>query len=336
MNCRAFTKPIVAAAVLFGSAVACKADDFYAGKTVSIVVGSSVGGGIDYYGRMVARHIGKYIPGKPNVITQNMLGASGMKSVQYVENVAPHDGTAVVTFNASLIGSTLTEPDKVPLDFTKLRFVGNATSEVWVCYMWHTVGPKTLDEVIAAPEIIFGSTGQTAGNYFQGAMLRNMFGAKIRHVLGYPGSAELVVAIERGELHGDCVTWNSIPPDLISSGKVVPFVRFSQATAPNLPPVPYILDKARNEEERQIINMVTIFSDIARPFVAGSKVPPERLAILRGAFNRTVKDPDFIAEAAKARRDIIDPMTGDEVEKKIAELYATPKAVVAKFANAVK
>src|ERR1044071_5204959 len=143
MDCRAFTTPIVAAAVLFGSAVACKADDFYAGKTVSIVVGSTVGGGIDYYGRIVARHIGKYIPGRPNVITQNMLGASGMKSVQYVENVAPPDGTAVATFNASLIGSTLTEPEKVPLDFTKLRFVGNATSEVWACYVWHTVGPRT-------------------------------------------------------------------------------------------------------------------------------------------------------------------------------------------------
>jgi tripartite-type tricarboxylate transporter receptor subunit TctC len=338
MNCRAFTTPIAAAAVfLFGSAVACRAaDDFYVGKTITIAVGSSVGGGIDYYGRILARHIGKHIPGRPSVITQNILGASGMKSVQYVENIAPHDGTVMVTFNASLIGSTLTEPDKVPLDFTKMRFVGNATSEVWACYVWHTVGPKTFDEVIAAREIIFGSTGQTAGNYFQGAMLRNIFGAKIRHVLGYPGSAELVVAIERGELHGDCVTWNSIPPDLISSGKVVPFVRFSQATAPNLPPVPYILDKARNEEERQIINMVTIFSDVARPFVAGSKVSPERLAILREAFNRTVKDLDFIAEAAKARRDIIDPMTGEEVEKKIAEFYATPKAVVAKFANAVK
>jgi tripartite-type tricarboxylate transporter receptor subunit TctC len=306
------------------------------GKTITIAVGSSVGGGIDYYGRILARHIGKHIPGRPSVITQNILGASGMKSVQYVENIAPHDGTVMVTFNASLIGSTLTEPDKVPLDFTKMRFIGNATSEVWACYVWHTVGPKTFDEVITAREIIFGSTSQTAGNYFQGAMLRNIFGAKIRHVLGYPGSAELVVAIERGELHGDCVTWNSIPPDLISSGKVVPFVRFSQATAPNLPPVPYILDKARNEEERQIINMVTIFSDVARPFVAGSKVPPERLAILREAFNRTVKDLDFIAEAAKARRDIIDPMTGEEVEKKIAEFYATPKAVVAKFANAVK
>ena len=336
MNCRALTTPIAAAAVLFGSAMACKADEFYAGKTISIVVGSSVGAGIDFYGRMLARHMGKHIPGKPNVITRNVLGASGLKSVQYIESIAPHDGTAMVTFNASLIGSALTEPEKVPVDFTKLRFVGNATREAWVCYVWHTVRAKTFDEVIAAPEIIFGSSGLTAGNYHQGAIMRNIFGAKIKHVLGYPGAAELLVAIARGELHGDCISWSSIPPDLTSSGKVVPFVRFSQATAPGMPTVPYIFDKARNQEERQIINMAAIFTDIARPFVAGSKVPPERLAILRAAFNRTVKDPDFIAEVARARRDIIDPMTGEEVDKRIAELYATPKAVVSKFANAIK
>jgi len=195
---------------------------------------------------------------------------------------------------------------------------------------------KTFDEVMAGPEIIFGSSGLTAGNYHQGAIMRNIFGAKIKHVLGYPGAAELLVAVARGDLHGDGISWSSIAPDLTSSGKVVPCVRFSEATAPGMPTVPYILDKARNQEERQIINMAAIFTDIARPFVAGSKVPPERLGILREAFNRTVKDPGFIAEVARARRDIIDPMTGEEVEKQIAELYVTPKAVISKFANAIE
>lgn len=195
---------------------------------------------------------------------------------------------------------------------------------------------KTFEDVRNAKEFVMGATSQSSSSYVNSALLKNVFGFKIKHVLGYPGSAEQRLAIERGELHGDCGAWGSIPANWLKSGKVVPFIRYSTATAEGMPPVPYILDKARNNEEKQVAKMVLVSSEIGRPFAVGPKVPADRLKILRTAFNAMVKDKEFLAEAVKSRREIIGPTTGEQDEATSKELCETPKRVIAKVATAVK
>ena len=327
-----------AAVVAFGAAGfgPVSAQDFYAGKTVKIAVGFSPGGGYDAYGRLVARHIGQHVPGKPTVIVQNMPGASSMKAVKFLDAGAPADGTVMTIFNAGLISQSLTSPDKVTVDFTKLRFVGSVTSDVRLCYFWGATGIKTWEDLLKRKEVVMGATAVGSSSYINGRVIKNMFGANIRHVLGYPGSTEQRLAIERGELDGDCGAWGSTPAHWIRDGKINMVVRFSRAAAPDMPKMPYILDLARNAEERQILNLILAPSEIGRPFVMSAKVPEARFAVLRGAFRAMIKDEAFLAEAAKGRREVIGPMTGEEVEAAIRDIYAAPKAVIARASEMVK
>jgi tripartite-type tricarboxylate transporter receptor subunit TctC len=302
---------------------------FYKGKTVRIVVGFTPGGGYDIYARALARHYGRYIPGNPTVVVQNMPGAASLKSVQYLAAGAPTDGTLITTFNPGLITQSLTSPDKVNVKFLDYAWIGNVSEDFRVCFTWNGTGIRNWQDFLAKDKLTFGNTGIGTSAYIDDRMLTDLFGVKLHAVMGYPGSADKRVAIERGELDGDCGSWTSMPEDWLRDNKVTLLIRFSRQLVPGMPPdLPYAGDLLTDPKKKQTLNLLTAGAVIGRPYIAPRTVPPDRLAALRTAFDATMKDADFLADAAKQRL-LVTPLTGGEVETFIKELYQTPSDIVA-------
>ena len=221
---------------LFGLAAlvpAARSDDYFKGKTFTIVVGFSPAGGYDNYARVLARYIGKYISGHPTVIVQNMPGAGSLTSVRYLDLTAPKDGTAMTIFNPGLVTQSIVEPDRVRLDFRKFAWVGVVTPDYRVCYGYGPNGIKSWDQLMhGGKQFIIGSTGKGSGNYINGATLRIVFHAPVKQVLGFPGSAEQRLAIEQGELDGDCGSYKLDPDRLDQKGFGAQFRSFHQQSSP--------------------------------------------------------------------------------------------------------
>jgi tripartite-type tricarboxylate transporter receptor subunit TctC len=305
------------------------AQDFYRGKTLTILVGFSPGGGFDINARVLARHIGKHIPGNPTVVVQNMPGAGSLTAVHYLDLTAPKDGTVLDIFNFGNLGESRLNPNKVKIDFRKYNWIGSISQDLTVCYVWHTFGVKTLAELKAKPKVHMGLTGIGTSSDTNQRILKNVFGVHIQQIPGYPGSAEQRIAIERGELDGDCGAWSSIPVEWVASHKIVPVIRSAPVVASDMPPgVPYSVEIAPSERDRQILRVLLAPAQLGRPFIASQAVPADRIRILRDAFNATMKDPEFVAEATKLRLPI-SPKTGAEAVKIVEEIYATPDDVAA-------
>ena len=320
----------LSAAVLWARTAAAEdAASFYAGKTVRIVVGFSPGGGYDIYARMLARHYARYIPGNPTVVVQNMPGAASLKSVQYLSAGAPADGTVMTTFNPGLITQSLTSPEKVPVKFLDYAWVGNVSEDFRVCFTWNGTGIRSWKDFVAREKVTFGNTGVGTSAYIDDRILSELFGIKLKAVMGYPGSADKRIAIERGELDGDCGSWTSLPDDWLKDKKITLLVRFSKQLVPGMPAdLPYAGDLLTDEKKRQIFALLTASAVVGRPYLAPRGVPAERLAALRTAFEATLKDPAFVADVANQRL-LVTPMTGAEVETFIRRLYQTPSDVIA-------
>ena len=329
---RGFSGWLVAAMLVCAAAPSTAQDvaSFYRGKTVRIIVGFSSGGGYDVYGRLLSRHIGKYIPGNPTVVVQNMPGAASLKALQFLDQGAPADGATIVTFNPGLIMGSLTAPARTPLDFTKFAWIGNISEDIRVCYTWHGKGIRNWKELLAKDQIVFGNTGAGTSAFIDDRMLQMLFGVKLKMVQGYPGSADKKISIESGELDGDCGSWTSLPEDWLRDKKIDIHARFSKTLAPGMPAnVPWAGDLLQTETQLQTYRLLVTGAEIGRPFLASKSIPTDRLAALRTAFDQAMKDPEFLAEAEKQRL-IIGPDPGAVVEKRIAEIYATPPDVVAR------
>ena len=310
--------------------------EFYKGKSVNLVVGFTAGGGYDQYARVFARHFDKHIPGRPNVVVQNAPGAGSLTAVKRLDASFPADGTNIVTFNYGLITESLTNPKKTNVRFTDYRWIGSITRDFRVCYAWHATGMKTWDDVAKRDEVVFGTTGPGTSVYINGAILRNVFGLKVRQILGYPGSAETRLALERGELHADCNSWSSIPAAWIRENKIVPFVLFTTGRSPDMPKdLPYIGMFAKTDEQKAILDVLTAAGELGRPYIVSPKVPADRVAALRAAFDATVADKDYLAEAAKALMPVF-PTSGEEAEKTAARIYAVSPAMIEKAKKAVE
>jgi tripartite-type tricarboxylate transporter receptor subunit TctC len=327
-NRRSFAVPMVLA-VLLAAAPQARADDFYKGKIFTIVVGFSPAGGYDNYARNLARYIGNYIPGNPTVIVQNMPSAGSLTAVRYLNLTAPKDGTVMTIFNPGLVTQSIVQPERVNLDFRKYAWVGVITPDYRVCYGFGPNGVKSWDDMMHRPQFILGSTGKGSGNYINGATLREVFHAPVKQVLGFPGSAEQRLAIERGELDGDCGSYSSVPPDWISGGRVHSFVRFSRQRVDEIPEsAVYIGTFATSDEQKQLLNLLNGGDEVGRPFVMSSEVPPDHLAIIRKAFDATMKDPSFLADMAKEQLPV-HPLTGDQAAAIVNELVSVPPAIIA-------
>jgi tripartite-type tricarboxylate transporter receptor subunit TctC len=304
---------------------------FYAAKTINIVVGLPPGGGADAYARLLARHLPRHIPGAPNIVVQNLPGAGSLKSVLYIGTTAPQDGTTIGTFSSTLINEALMAPSRVPANFSNYAWIGNISEDVRVCYVWGQSGIKTWQDMLASPRALFmGASAPGAAGTSDSAMLQNLFGVKIRQVQGYAGSADKRLAVERREINGDCGGWTAIPDDWLRDKKINVIVRLSPTLVAGMDGnVPFGGDLVKDERERKLYDFLVAPERLGRLFMVSSKVPPDRLAILRSGFDAAVADPKFRAEADRARL-LVTPMTGAEVASRIADLYATPADVVAR------
>jgi tripartite-type tricarboxylate transporter receptor subunit TctC len=326
--CRAGALGLGLALAAGATTVPAAAQDFYKGKTVTIVVGFTAGGGFDLNARLLARHMGRHIPGNPDVIVQNMPGAASLKSVLYLDTTAPRDGTVIATFNFGQIGDSRMMPEKVKVDFRKFSWLGSISQDLTICYTWHALGIKTLAELQRHGTIHMGLTGVGTSSDINQKILKEIFRVPVQQVAGYPGSAEERLAIERRELDGDCGAWSSIPQEWVDGAKINPILRSGPIEPPDLPPnVPYALDIAPSERERDIVRLLTASGQVGRPFIASTSVPAERIALLRAAFEQTVQDPEFVADARKIRMPI-SPKSAKEALRTVEEIYATPDDIV--------
>jgi tripartite-type tricarboxylate transporter receptor subunit TctC len=309
-------------------AAPARAQDFYKGKTLTIVVGFTPGGGFDLNARLLARHMGRHIPGNPDVIVQNMPGAASLKSVLYLDTTAPRDGTVIGTFNFGQIGDSRMTPEKVKVDFRKFSWIGSISQDLTICYTWHALGIKTLAELQRHGIVHMGLTGAGTSSDVNQKILKEIFRVSVQQVAGYPGSAEERLAIERGELDGDCGAWSSIPEEWIAGAKINPVVRSAPIELPDMPPhVPYAADIAPNGRDRDIIRLLTASGQLGRPFIASSAAPADHIAVLRAAFDETVKDPEFMADAGKLRMPV-SPKSAKDAADIVQDVYATPDDIV--------
>jgi tripartite-type tricarboxylate transporter receptor subunit TctC len=319
-----------AAAIAVSAPVSkAQAQDFYKGKTITIIVGYTPGGGFDANARLLARYLGRHIPGNPDVVVTNMPGASSLTSVLYLDTTAPKDGTFIDIFNFGAIGDSKMGVTPLKIDFRNYNWVGSISQDITACYMWHALGIKTIADAKAHGLLHFGLTGVGTSNDINQKILKNIFGLNIQQVTGYPGSAEEKIAIESGEIDGDCGAWSSVPADWVAKRDIVPIIKTSPVTPPDMPPdVPYAIDIAPTPHDVQIIRLLVSSGNVGRPFIASRAVPADRMKILRDGFDATVKDPDFLADAAKQRLPIA-PKNAAEALKTVDDIYATPDDVVA-------
>jgi tripartite-type tricarboxylate transporter receptor subunit TctC len=310
-------------------------EDFYRGKTVSLLIGYSVGGGYDAYGRLLARHFGKHLPGNPNVVPQNMSGAGSLKAANYLYSVAPKDGSVIGTFSRSQGIAPLL--DKAEFDSTKFTWLGSVTDEVSLCVTRHDAPVKTFSELLVTPAT-FGSEGAGADPNIFALLYRNVFGAKIKIVTGYPGTNEIQLATERGEVDGLCgLSWSTLKgryPHWLTGKKANILVQAGIKKQPELLDVPSASELAKQPDQRQILKLMLIGQAMARPFAAPPGIPADRKAALIAAFERTTKDPDFLAEAEKLNFEV-NPVNADKLDALLAEAYAMPKDVIGKAAKAM-
>jgi tripartite-type tricarboxylate transporter receptor subunit TctC len=316
------------------SDVSAQDQNFYRGKTVNIVVGFSPGGGYDAYARLLAGYYGKHIPGNPQVVVQNMPGAASLRSIQYLDTNAPNDGTAIVIFNFGQITSSLVmPPENMDLDFRRYAWIGSMNQDVSVCYVWKDRFSNVKDALQlakAGKQVIYGVTGVGSASWFNQALMKGIFEVNLKQVAGYPGSKDKQLAVERGELDGDCGEWSSVPENWNVSGKIAYMMRSSRFSPVGMPAeIPWAVDLALTQEMKQMVRLLTAASDIGRPFITRRDTPADRISTLRTAFNNALKDPVLIAEADKTGRPV-SPMNAEEVMEALEELYTIPKEIIAK------
>ena len=278
---------------------------FYRGKTVTIAIASAPGGGFDAYGRLVARHIGAHIPGAPNVIAQNVPGAAGATATFYVVNVASKDGTVIGAIHpGNIIEPVLGDKRKVRYDPGAFQYIGNANSDVYVCVTRTDAPAKTFEEALTK-ELIMGSGGEAASTRDFPVMLANVLGAKFKMVLGYSGNREVQLAIEKGEIHGECgASWSSVlseHPDWFKNNLARVLVQEASVGHPDLDRmgVPKTVDFARMPEQRAVLDLVYSQERFGRPYIMAPETPADRVAVMRRAFADTFRDPAFLADARR-------------------------------------
>jgi tripartite-type tricarboxylate transporter receptor subunit TctC len=319
--------------VLFGMAVACLAvpatanevEDFYKGKRLSIYIGSSPGGGTDAYGRIVAQNIGKYLPGKPAVISSNKPGANGLVLVNQLYTVLPKDGTVLATFDRNAAMHSIWGNPRAKFVATELNWVGSINIDVSTCVTWHTSGIDTLEKFMTR-EVTLGATAVYHAN-----LLNELFGAHLKQVTGYSGGNEVLLALERGEVQGRCNwSWSSVVgtrPDWVRDKKINVVIQFAEEKHPELPNVPLVGELVKTERQRQMLDLALSSQIMARPFAAPPKVPAVRVKALRDAFLAMGKDPAFL-KAAKLQQLEVEPVSGERIQKLVEKISQTPKDVV--------
>jgi tripartite-type tricarboxylate transporter receptor subunit TctC len=318
-------------------ASAQSAAGYYAGKQVKMIIGLGTGGGYDLWARMVARHIGRHLPGNPTVISQNMEGAGSFRAASYMYSQAPKDGTvmALIARDASL--GPITGNAGAQFDPTKFSWLGTTTTETNVCIAHNTAPVKTVQD-LAKRELMVGDNGAGTGTGNYPKALNQLLGLKFKIIRGYASSADVVLAMERGEVEGYCESLESVyskRPDWIPNKTVNVLFQGGVQPNPELKDVPFINDLAKSEDDRRAIEFLYAGQGIGRPFFAPPGLAPDVLKMVRDGFSATMKDPEFVAEAQQ-RKLTLAPENGEYMEKLINRIYATPKPIVERVGELIK
>ena len=317
-----------------GPATAQSPAEFYKGRSVEIIVGWSAGAGYDVYARFLARYLGRHIPGNPAVVVRNMEGAASLRAANYIYNLAPRDGTALgMAGRGTAFDPILT---KAPAQFeaAKYNWIGSMNDEVSVCVAWGAPGITTLEDVYTK-ELVIGGSGASSDIDQFATLLNRTIGTRFKINSGYPGGNDITLAMQRGEVKGRCGwSWSSIivtHPEQYRTKAFHVQVQMSLAKHADLPDVPFVMDLAKTEEQRQIFRLVFARQVMGRPFMAPPGVPADRVAALRRAFMDTMADKDFLDEARKTRIEIT-PVSGERVQLLVEEIYAQPAEIARKAA----
>ncbi len=308
-----------------------RADDgaaFYKGRTISIVVGHETGTGFDLYGRLMGRHLGRHVPGGPAVVVQNMPGGGGLNSAQWLFNAAPKDGATLAVFAHTAPFEPLLGDGRAKLDGARFTWIGNLEETAAICAVTQASGIATAQDFLTK-NVLVGSSGGPLGVF--PTTLRRLLGANLKLVHGYKGSADVKLAMQRGEVQAICgisiSTLKSQWSTELASGSVKVVMQFGRRVHPELSGVDHIYDRARTPLERQVYELVYGATSLGRPLAGPPDLPAARTEALRAAFMAMVANPEFLADAARSRLDL-SPASGSEVEALVRRLYASPKDIV--------
>lgn len=312
-----------------------EAQSFFEGKTVRVIVGLAPGGGFDTYARVIARHMGKHVPGNPTFIVENMAGAGSLIAANHVYKVAKPDGLTVGKFNGSLMLGQVLGQAGVEFDARKFEFIGAAVKEDVVCSLTKASGVASVEKWMAAKAPVkLGGVAPGASPDNSGRVLKAVLGLPIQVVSGYRGTAEIRLAVDGGELAGACWSWESMRAtwrSALEAGDVIPVMQLTGKPFPDLPNVPLAINLTKSEEARRLIQVgLQNTGAFARPFVLPPGTPKDRVQMLRRAFQETLKDPVFLAEMEKAKL-TLDPVTGDELERMVSDLFTLDPALLARL-----
>jgi tripartite-type tricarboxylate transporter receptor subunit TctC len=328
---------LIALACSAGNSRADGVEDFYKGKTINLMIGYSVGGGYDLYGRLLSRHLGKHIPGHPSVVPQNMTGAGSLRAAQFIYSVAPKDGTAIATFGRTIPTTPLLTPGSAQFDGTKFTWLGSITNEVSACVTSRAAKAHNWEELLKN-EVTVGGEGPGADPDVYTRLYNNVFGTKMKLVTGYHGTNDMTLAMERGEIDGVCgLSWSTLKARHMQAMKdkqIYVVIQAALKKQPELADVPLAIDLTKDPEKLQILKLFLASQEMARPFAAPPDLPADRKAALVKAFDETMKDPEFLAEAQKQSMDV-NPLSPKEIEDILVDLYKTPKPVLEKAALAI-
>ena len=326
-----------AAALAITSAVAA---DYYAGKSIDLLIGAPPGGGYDIYARALARHYGRHIPGQPSIVAKNMPGAGSARAGGFISTVAPKDGTAVAAIMpGAVMGPLLDEKAEALFDPTKVLYLGTANSGTRVCVSRKDSRIKTFDDALAQ-KAAFGGVSANDSTREYGYMHKKTAGAQYDVVSGYSGTAEIALAMERGEIDGVCGwDWSSFKsqrPDWLRDNKVNVLLQVGLEPNPELARmgVPSVFKYLKSDEDRKVVELIISQQVFQRSYIAPPGLPAEQLGALRAAFDATMSDKQFLEDAEKIRIDI-SPLPGTKVQELVQTLYAMPKDVVARARQAI-
>jgi hypothetical protein len=328
---------LLVAAVAMSASIARaeNAVDFFKGRSISMIIGYSVGGGYDAYARLLAHHIGRHIPGEPSIVPQQMTGAGSLRAANYLFSVALKDGSVLGTFSRSMGIAPLLGQAEV--DSRKFTWLGSMTDDDTTCVTWNSSPIKTWSDFLSKPSKL-GGLGADADPDIWALLYKNVFGAKARLVSGYPGTNDVVLAMERGEVDGLCgLSWSTIKTrhaEWLTGHAVNIIVQAALKKEPEIAAVPLATDLVSGPEQLQIIRLLLASQAMARPFAAPPELAADRKSALIAAFDATMRDADFLAEAQKLNFEI-HPVSAATIDSLLAEVYATPKDVLSRAAKAI-
>jgi tripartite-type tricarboxylate transporter receptor subunit TctC len=325
---------LLSGTLTLGKATGQPLDALYGGKQIRMVIASGAGGGYDAYARILSLHLSRHIPGNPGIIDQNMPSAAGMQATNWAYTVAPRDGTVILATYNSLLAEPLYGNPAARYDPLKFETVGSISRQQNICATWHTSPVKTLDQA-KTREVIVTATGAASDSAIMPKILNTVLGTKFKIVMGY-STTEQRLAVERGEADGVCgLSWSTLKasnPDWVRRDRINVLVQTGKTPQADLPDVPVLIDRVAGPEDKQVIELLSFPQELGRPFLMPPDTPKVMVSAIRRAFDETLRDPLFLADAEKALLEV-NPVTGEAMEQALKDAYATPKELIRRAAE---